>query len=101
VKCSKKHSPKIRGDVDKMEEQPCEIGEFRTEFEKLFHICGMSLSSASDMLCVRRSNVCAWNSGKKVPPEGVLNVMREYANVAERLFYKGKQGSSHKCGREV
>jgi hypothetical protein len=78
VKCSKKHSPKIRGDVDKMEEQPCEIGEFRTEFEKLFHICGMSLSSASDMLCVRRSNVCAWNSGKKVPPEGVLNVMREY-----------------------
>jgi septal ring factor EnvC (AmiA/AmiB activator) len=29
------------------------------------------------------------------------NVMREYANVAERLFYKGKQGSSHKCGREV
>jgi hypothetical protein len=56
VKCSKKHSPKIRGDVDKMEEQPCEIGEFRTEFEKLFHICGMSLSSA------------AWNSGKKVPP---------------------------------
>jgi hypothetical protein len=56
-----------------MEEQPCEIGEFRTEFEKLFHICGMSLSSASDMLCVRRSNVCAWNSGKKVPPEGVLN----------------------------
>jgi hypothetical protein len=64
-----------------MEEQPCEIGEFRTEFEKLFHICGIS--------------------GKKVPPEGVLNVMREYANVAERLFYKGKQGSSHKCGREV
>jgi hypothetical protein len=35
VKCSKKHSPKIRGDVDKMEEQPCEIGEFRTELQSV------------------------------------------------------------------
>jgi hypothetical protein len=76
-------------------------GTFRTEFEELFHTCGMSLSSASDMLCVRRSNVCAWNSGKKVPPKGVMDAMREYAKVADRLFYKGRQDPSSVCEREA
>jgi hypothetical protein len=57
-----------------------------TEFRTLLNHCGLSLRGCCRLLDVRYDTLKSWYYGRNKTPEGVIDVMKEYAKAADEIF---------------